>query len=95
MTPSVGPLRSRWPRRRSSHPSAGEAAGVTLTALVTIAGIGVAVSGTVLEVLQHQHFTTAAGIERILLVIAALLLPAGLAALWKARDGVANFTGKD
>ncbi|KIU18851.1 hypothetical protein TL10_01045 [Mycolicibacterium llatzerense] len=73
---------------------AGEAAGVTLTALVTIVGIGVAVSGTVLEVLQHQHFTTAAGIERIPLVIAALLLPAGLAVLWKARDRVANFTGK-
>jgi MFS family permease len=73
---------------------AGEAAGVTLTALVTIAGVSVAASGTVLEVLQYQHFTTADGIERILLAIAALLLPAGLAVLWKARDGVANFTGK-
>ncbi|MFL0240236.1 MFS transporter [Mycobacterium sp. SMC-17] len=64
---------------------AGEAAGVTLTALVTLAGVGVAVSGTVLEVLQHHHVTTAEGIERILLVIAALLLPAGLAVLRKAR----------
>ena len=32
---------------------AGEAAGVTLTALVTLAGVGVAVSGTVLEMLQR------------------------------------------
>ena len=64
---------------------AGEAAGVTLTALVTIAGVGVAVSGTVLEVLQRDHFSTGTGIDRILQVIAALLLPAGLAVLWKAR----------
>ncbi|MUL68331.1 MFS transporter [Mycobacterium sp. CBMA 234] len=69
---------------------AGEAAGVTLTTLVTIAGVGVAVSGTVLEVLQHQHVTTAIGIGRILLTIAALLLPAGLAVLWKARSAARN-----
>ncbi len=33
---------------------AGEAAGVTLTSLVTLAGVGVAVSGTMLEVLRHS-----------------------------------------
>lgn len=61
---------------------AGEAAGVTLTILVTFAGVGVAVSGTVLEI-RELHGTTGAGIERILLAIAALLLSAGLAVLWK------------
>jgi EmrB/QacA subfamily drug resistance transporter len=67
---------------------AGETAGVTLTALVTIAGVGVAVSGTVLEVLQHHRLSMGEGIARILLVIAALLLPAGLAVLWQARGHV-------
>ena len=60
---------------------AGEAAGVTLTSLVTLAGVGVAVSSSVLEVLQHHGLSTGHGIKVILAVIAALLLPAGLAVL--------------
>jgi EmrB/QacA subfamily drug resistance transporter len=64
---------------------AGEAAGVTLTSLVTLAGVGVAVSGTVLEVLQHNGLTTGDGITIILGVVAAVLLPAGLAAASLAR----------
>jgi EmrB/QacA subfamily drug resistance transporter len=64
---------------------AGEAAGVTLTSLVTLAGVGVAVSSSVLEVLQHRGVSTGDGIRAILAVIAALLLPAGLAVLGIAR----------
>jgi EmrB/QacA subfamily drug resistance transporter len=64
---------------------AGEAAGVTLTSLVTLAGVGVAVSGTVLELLAHHGMSTGHGIRLILAVIAALLLPAGLAVLRTAR----------
>ena len=60
---------------------AGEAAGVTLTSLVTLAGVGVAVSGTVLEMLQKHGLSTGSAIRLILAVIAALLLPAGLAVL--------------
>jgi predicted MFS family arabinose efflux permease len=65
---------------------AGEAAGVTLTSLVTLAGVGVAVSSSVLEVLQHQGLSTGDGIRTILAVIAALLLPAGLAVLGITRS---------
>jgi len=64
---------------------AGEAAGVTLTSLVTLAGVGVAVSSSVLESLEHQGMSTGAGIRAILAVIAALLLPAGLAVLGITR----------
>jgi EmrB/QacA subfamily drug resistance transporter len=64
---------------------AGEAAGVTLTSLVTLAGVGVAVSSSLLEVLQHHGLGTGNGIRVILAVIAALLLPAGLAVLTSAR----------
>jgi EmrB/QacA subfamily drug resistance transporter len=60
---------------------AGEAAGVTLTSLVTLAGVGVAVSSSVLEMLQHQGVSADNAIRLILAVIAALLLPAGLAVL--------------
>jgi EmrB/QacA subfamily drug resistance transporter len=65
---------------------AGEAAGVALTALVTLAGVGVAVSGTVLEVLQAGGRSTGSAIDLILIVLAAVLLPAGLVVLWIARD---------
>jgi predicted MFS family arabinose efflux permease len=65
---------------------AGEAAGVTLTSLVTLAGVGVAVSSSVLEVLEHQGLSTGDGIRAILAVIAALLLPAGLAVLAITRS---------
>lgn len=65
---------------------AGEAAGVTLTSLVTLAGVGVAVSSSVLEMLQRQGITTGDGIRVVLAVIAALLLPAGLAVLAITRS---------
>ena len=64
---------------------AGEAAGVTLTALVTLAGVGVAVSGTVLEVLQLGGMRTGAGIDAILTAIALALAAAGLAVGIRAR----------
>lgn len=66
---------------------AGEAAGVTLTSLVTLAGVGVAVSSSVLEVLQHRGLSTGHGIQVILGISAALLLPAGLAVLGIGRRG--------
>jgi predicted MFS family arabinose efflux permease len=65
---------------------AGEAAGVTLTSLVTIAGVGIAVSCTLLETLQRRGWTLGDGIEVILAVLAALLLPSGLAVLRGARS---------
>ncbi|HET6735261.1 MFS transporter, partial [Mycobacterium sp.] len=64
---------------------AGEAAGVTLTALVTLAGVGVAVSGTALEMLEHTGLSAGRAIDLILAVLAGLLLPAGLLVLWTAR----------
>jgi hypothetical protein len=70
---------------------AGEAAGVTLTALVTLAGVGVAVSGTVLEMLQRAGLSAAGAIDAIVAVLAALLLPAGAVVLLIARaSGPAN-----
>jgi EmrB/QacA subfamily drug resistance transporter len=60
---------------------AGEAAGVALTSLVTLAGVGVAVSGTMLEVLRQSGMSTGSGITAILLAIAAALLPAAFAVL--------------
>jgi len=65
---------------------AGEAAGVTLTSLVTLAGVGVAVSSSVLEVLEGHGMSAGDGIRAILAVIAALLLPAGLAVLAITRS---------
>ena len=64
---------------------AGEAAGVTLTALVTLAGVGVAVSATVLEMLQRAGMSTAGAVDTIVAVLAALLLPAGVVVLLSAR----------
>jgi EmrB/QacA subfamily drug resistance transporter len=60
---------------------AGEAAGVALTSLVTLAGVGVAVSGTMLEVLRQGGMPTGSGIPAIFLAIAAVLLPAAIAVL--------------
>jgi MFS family permease len=60
---------------------AGEAAGVTLTSLVTLAGVGVAVSSSVVEVLAHQGLSVGNAIRVVLAAIAAPLLPAGLAVL--------------
>jgi MFS family permease len=64
---------------------AGEAAGVTLTALVTLAGVGVAVSATVLEMLVRNGMSTGRAIDFILTVLAAVLLPAGVVVLAVAR----------
>jgi EmrB/QacA subfamily drug resistance transporter len=64
---------------------AGEAAGVTLTALVTLAGVGVAVSGTVLEMLQLAGMSAAGAVDAVVAVLAALLLPAGAVVLVIAR----------
>jgi EmrB/QacA subfamily drug resistance transporter len=64
---------------------AGGAAGVTLTFLVTIAGVGVAVAGTALEALQGNGFSAARGIGTILAGIAAPLLMAGLVVLRRSR----------
>ena len=64
---------------------AGEAAGVTLTALVTLAGVGIAVSGTVLEMLQLAGMSAAGAVDAIIVVLAALLLPAGAVVLVIAR----------
>ena len=76
----------RWRRRRSCVTErAGEAAGVTLTALVTLAGVGVAVSGTVLEMLQRAGMSPAGAVDAIVAVLAALLLPAGVVVLLIAR----------
>ena len=63
---------------------AGEAAGVTLTVLVTLAGVAVAVSATASEMLQRGGMSAGGAIDRILFVLSALLLPAGLAVLWIA-----------
>jgi drug/metabolite transporter (DMT)-like permease len=57
-----------------------------LTSLVTIAGVGIAVSGTVLEMLQRHGWSMGSGIKGILAAIAALLLPAGLAVLRSAHS---------
>jgi EmrB/QacA subfamily drug resistance transporter len=64
---------------------AGEAAGVTLTALVTLAGVGIAVSGTVLEMLQRTGMSEAGAVDAIVAVLAVLLLPAGAVVLVIAR----------
>jgi predicted MFS family arabinose efflux permease len=64
---------------------AGEAASVTLTALVTLAGVGVAVSGTVLEMLQLDGMSPAGAVDAIVSVLAAVLLPAGVGVLVTAR----------
>ena len=68
---------------------AGEAAGVALTSLVTLAGVGVAVSGTVLEVLTRAGMSAGPGIAVIFLAVGALLLPAGAVVLMMARPRTA------
>ena len=73
---------------------AGEAAGVTLTALVTLAGVGVAVSGTVLEMLQLRGMSLTGAVDAILAVLAALLLPAGAVVLVIARAPTASTSSR-
>lgn len=72
---------------------AGEAAGVTLTALVTLAGVGVAVSGTVLEMLQREGMSPPGAVDAIVLVLAALLLSAGAVVLFTARVSISEAEG--
>jgi MFS family permease len=55
-------------------------------ALITLAGVGVAVSGTILEMLERSGRSTGGAIDLILAVLAALLLPAGLVVLLVARS---------
>ncbi len=60
---------------------------MTLTFLVTIAGVGgVAVAGTSLEVMQRNGFSSGGGIGTILAIIAAPLLLVGLAVLLRSRQ---------
>ena len=65
---------------------AGEAAGGALTSLVTLAGVGVAVSGTMLEVLRGAGMSAGPGIAVIFLAVAAALLPAGGLVMLMARS---------
>ncbi|OBB77259.1 MFS transporter [Mycobacterium sp. 852014-52144_SCH5372336] len=67
---------------------AGEAAGVTLTVLVSLAGVGVAASSTVLEMLQRNGIPAARAIDVVLAVLGVLLLAAGAVVLWTARRSV-------
>jgi hypothetical protein len=55
-------------------------------ALITLAGVGVAVSGTVLEMLERTGSSTGVAIDLILAVLAALLLRAGVMVLAIARS---------
>jgi EmrB/QacA subfamily drug resistance transporter len=57
---------------------AGEAAGIALTAMIAMGGVGVAVASTTLERLRGTGMSTAGGIDLIFAVLAAALLPAGL-----------------
>lgn len=65
---------------------AGAAAGVTLTSLVTMAGVGIAVSGTVLEILQRAGMSAAAAISAILVALAVVLAVASVAVLALRRS---------
>ncbi|SEH45871.1 drug resistance transporter, EmrB/QacA subfamily [Mycolicibacterium rutilum] len=65
---------------------AGEAAGVTLTVLVSMAGVGVAVASTVLEMLGRNGIEPADAVDLILGALAAALLAAGALVLWLARS---------
>ena len=57
---------------------AGEAAGIALTAMIAMGGVGVAVASTTLERLRSSGLSTAGGIDLIFAILAAALLPAGL-----------------
>lgn len=71
---------------------AGEAAGITLTALVAMGGVGVAASSTVLEMMQAAGSPTGAAIDAILGVLAAVLLAAGIVVLAVFRRTTAGRT---
>jgi EmrB/QacA subfamily drug resistance transporter len=65
---------------------AGEAAGVTLTSLVTLAGVGVAISSAMLEIMQKFGWSTSSGIFCMIAVFAAVLLPAGVMVVLVGRS---------
>ncbi|MCE5291226.1 MAG: MFS transporter [Nocardiaceae bacterium] len=65
---------------------AGEAAGVTLTVIVTLAGVGIAVASTVIEMLESQGSSLETAVGRILQVLALGLLLAGAAVLAASRS---------
>lgn len=65
---------------------AGEAAGITLTVLVAMGGVGVATSSTVLEMLQRSGTSTGAAIDAILAGLAVLLVLAGVVVLAGASE---------
>jgi len=58
---------------------------ITLTSLVTLAGVGIAVSGTALEMLQRAGMSPGGAVDALIGVLAALLLPAGVVVLLIAR----------
>jgi MFS family permease len=66
---------------------AGEAAGVALTSLVTLGGVGVAVSGTTFELLQGGGLSIGAAIDRVFLALAGGLVVAGLGVLAVRKAG--------
>jgi hypothetical protein len=53
--------------------------------LVTLAGVSVAVSGTLPEMLQRAGMSPAGAIDAVVAVLTALLLPAGMVVLFIAR----------
>ena len=59
-------------------------AGVALTSMVTLAGVGIALSGTALEALQRAGRSASDSISVILLALAAVLLAAAIA-VWIFR----------
>jgi predicted MFS family arabinose efflux permease len=72
---------------------AGEASGVTLTVVVAVAGLFVAVSATVLELLIAHHRSQGAAIDDLLsaLALATLAIAACLAAYgWRHRAAMAK-----
>ena len=64
---------------------AGEAAGVTLTFLITLGGVGVALAGTGIELLQRGGLSAGGAIQAVFAGLAAVLLPAGLVVMLLAR----------
>jgi hypothetical protein len=58
--------------------------------MVTMAGVGVAISGTVLEILQRAGLSTGAAIDLVFVVLAAALLPAGLVVIIARERGRAD-----
>jgi hypothetical protein len=66
---------------------------LTLTALVTPAGVGVAAPGTVLEMIQPAGMSSVGAVDAIVLVLAALLPAAGAVVLFTARVSSSDADG--